>query len=740
MKKAIVFLKHQDYRHYIALSITLSFLLISFFCFPSAIIRILESIKDFGVSLAYYFCDLIFLENNPITVTVNEYSTVPVEVPFNLPETWEEFQALFSEYWILFFSLDNFLLYLSNVGNFFYWASYFTAAFLPIILILLILIKRNYEKENNRYNLDTKALVLWKRFSWSVKEPVLNWIRSFLGFLNERQKKRTGKVKYVRIWIPAWLLIWSFSFNFLTVCIEGLAWYLYFCASFDVRTVFRQIIKLVCDLFPMINFVPGFVWVIVGLFLFDRFRKKIGYRILIFLENCNRAFIKILSIVIIICGTMGKKKTTVLTDIGLSQEIMFRDEAFKKILENDLKFPNFPWINLEREIKRAFEYHQIYNLATVRQFIYKKRKRWTLNPTRSKLFDYDYKKYGLTYNNALYVENIFDVIETYSQLYFIYIIKSSLLIANYSVSVSNVLQDVGNFPLWNTDFFKKDSRLIDSYYRHSHIIDFDALRLGKLVLERNPLANSFDFGCVLVTEIGKERGNALELQEKKKKEDVANQKNDLFNSWLKMVRHSATVDYYPFVKVFTDDQRPESWGADARQLAQILHIQETESRRLAMPFFFVEEIIHDIFYEKFRDSYYNYRFNRSDNCLLMYAYHNFISWLHGYYVRTYNTFGYSRVRIGVEDGRQDGVVTEYDYFLCDKKIYSRRFSTDCFADFFMHKNLNSAYGINDLPEFQTEKASLPELARENSYFVQDLITGILQNQEIPLDNKEEKGK
>lgn len=71
---------------------------------------------------------------------------------------------------------------------------------------------------------------------------------------------------------------------------------------------------------------------------------------------------------------MGKKKTTLLTDIGLSQEIMFRDEAFKRILENDLKFPNFPWINLENELKLAFEFHQVYNLASVRRFVRKKRK------------------------------------------------------------------------------------------------------------------------------------------------------------------------------------------------------------------------------------------------------------------------------------------------------------------------------------------------------------------------------
>ncbi len=103
-------------------------------------------------------------------------------------------------------------------------------------------------------------------------------------------------------------------------------------------------------------------------------------------------------------------------------------------------------------------------------------------------------------------------------------------------------------------------------FRHAHILDFDVLRLGKKVMENNPKVGSFEFGVVAITEIGKERGNTLELKEVKRNTDDTNQKNDLFNSWLKMCRHSATVDNFPFIKVFTDEQRPESWGADARDL------------------------------------------------------------------------------------------------------------------------------------------------------------------------------
>ena len=118
-------------------------------------------------------------------------------------------------------------------------------------------------------------------------------------------------------------------------------------------------------------------------------------------------------------------------------------------------------------------------------------------------------------------------------------------------------------------------------------------------MENNPKAGSFEFGVVGITEIGKERGNNLELKEVKKGTDEANQKNDLFNSWLKMCRHSATVDNFPFIKVFTDEQRPESWGADARDLCDVIHIVSSGDTRLTLPLYTIEEMISEWAFNRF---------------------------------------------------------------------------------------------------------------------------------------------
>lgn len=65
----------------------------------------------------------------------------------------------------------------------------------------------------------------------------------------------------------------------------------------------------------------------------------------------------------------------------------------------------------------------------------------------------------------------------------------------------------------------------------------------------------------------------------------------------------------------------------------------------------------------------------------------------------------------------------------NKKIYSRRFSTDCFSDFFTEKASRSTVGINDLPEFATEKAAIGELRKENSYFIIELVKGFNKSEE-----------
>ena len=724
-----------DYRHIICILITLGFVALGIFRFFGCIGRIIESVRDCGLSIAYYFCEIFEIPHR-ITPTVNElpkipffdfpsqppdFPTVPAVPSVPIPDNWEKFKIKWSAYWRLWATKENFFGYLSAVGNVLYIFSKVIVIIISFILLVWLLLRRMLKTQNNDYDKDSKPLTIFKRITAHTYTPIKTWLIGFVGFIKEH------KNYYV-----TWLCLWALYFNAFAILIEFIAYYLYFVVSFDFLNLYRQVYKLFIDLSAAFTFIPLWAWGVVGLVALDKFRKNIAYGVMNHFERRNRGFINARPIVSMICGTMGKKKTTVLTDMALSQEALFRDKAFEKILENDLKFPNFPWINLENELKRAMEYHEVYNLATVRKFVVKKRLRWQKTQTRERLFNYDYERYGLEYDDKLKVVNVWEVIEIYAQLYFIYVIQSSLLISNYSVRVDGILSDSGNFPLWNADFFKSDSRLIDSYSRHAHILDFDSLRLGKKLIEDNPNANNFEFGIVLVTEIGKERGNNLELSDKKKKDETTNQKNDMFDSWIRMVRHSATVDNYPFVKVVTDEQRPENWGANGRELCEIIRIKESGETRLAMPFFSLAELLYGWLYNKFAGLYYEYRYNRGDNTLLMYLLKGLTAKMRDYYTGIYNRFGYCVATVDVESGTLDGKTEANKYYLMSKKIYSKRFSTDCFSDFFTVKALRSPVGINDLNEYATEKATFGELAMQNSYFVTDLLNG-LKNDEKKED-------
>ena len=479
-----------------------------------------------------------------------------------------------------------------------------------------------------------------------------------------------------------------------------------------------QVCKLFIDLQVIFRHFPWWSIVTVCWLLFNRWRKKIALNRLRHFEARNCGFINELPIVSMACGSMGKRKTTLITDMVLSQEVMFRQKALEILQNNDMKFPYFPWIAFEDELRRCMEHGTVYNLASVKTWVALKRSRFLRHGDANRqLYGYDMCRYGHTFDDALKVNRLFDVLETYAQAYFIYVIQSSLIVANYSIRTDNLMLDNGNFPLWLTDFFPKRRRECN---RHAHILDFDVLRLGRKVLENNPKAGSFEFGVVAITEIGKERGNNLELREIKKGADDTNQKNDLFNSWLKMCRHSATVDNFPFIKVFTDEQRPESWGADARDLADIINIASCGELRLALPFYTIEEMLSEWAFNRFMRLYEDFRFRRGDNTLLVHILKSITAWLWRRNLRIYNRFGYSILKIEKERGTMDGKTENKKYYLMNAKIYAKRFSTDCFSDYFNDLARRSHVGLMDYLEYATEKASVEELKAQNSYFINAL--------------------
>ena len=187
-----------------------------------------------------------------------------------------------------------------------------------------------------------------------------------------------------------------------------------------------------------------------------------------------------------------------------------------------------------------------------------------------------------------------------------------------------------------------------------------------------------------------------------------------------MCRHSATVDNFPFIKVFVDEQRPESWGADARDLCDILTIVNSGKQKLALPFYTIEEMLYDWAFTRFISLYYNFRHTRGDNTLLVHILKCIVSKICAHNERIYNRFGYSVLSIEKERGTQDSKPEKKRYFLANYKIYRERFTTDCFSDYFNDLAEKSGVGLMDYLSYKTVRASVEELKQQNSYFIRDL--------------------
>lgn len=691
-------------RFYITLTVGVfvTLAVLGVFVFNISYLRLFESFKDFGLSIAYYFVKLFDLPYN-ITPTVINYSHVIPDHP-SIPTTPTEAGISITSYFNVFFLADNFRSWGIATSKFITMA---LLIILPCVLLLVLLIRMIYGRCNTNHNRGTLPLRAFKCMSRIVYEPVHGFICGYIAFLRCHR------------WIwRVWVVIAILHLNLATILVEFFAFYFYFAISIDVGSIFPQVRKLFIDLTPFWKVFNIWGIIIVALWLFNRWGRNTALNRLRHYEARNCGFINELPIVTITCGSMGKKKTTMITDMTLSQEKMFRQRALEILQQSDLKFPYFPWIMLESELLACMEYHTVYNLATVKRWVHLKRDRFCAHGNvHWQLYGYDIEKYGDGYDNGLYIAELFDVLENYALAYFIYIIISSLIVSNYAIRTSNVKSDMGNLPLWLTDFFvQRDIRSS----RHSHILDFDILRLGRKVIEDNPNIGSFEFGVVTISEIGKERGNNLELREVKRSTDETNQKNDLFNSWLKMCRHSATVDNFPFIKVFTDEQRPESWGADARDLCDIIRIIESSEQGITLPFYTLQDMFSEWLFNRFIATYTDFRYRRGDNTLFIYLYKKFVAWVWNRNVRNYNRYGYWTLKVETERGTMDGKADKKKYYLMNAKIYSKRFSTDCFSDYFNDLASRSNVGLDDYLEYQTEKATVAELQSQNSYFINSL--------------------
>ena len=284
--------------------------------FWQSYVRFGEACRDFGLSAAYYVCELFGISYS-FTPTVTEYSNV-LQWGILSPADWDGFTASAKQYFSLLIDGENFAGYWATVGEVMLVAAKVIAILLPCVIVLILAIYRMYRQGNTKHNQDTKPLRIFKTIARWTYQPVKQAVLCYREYLSEHKG----------IWV-CWIILWVFHLNAASIILAFFAYYFYFVLSFDVGNLYVQVCKLFIDLQVIFRHFPWWSIVTVCWLLFNRWRKRIALNRLRHFEARNCGFINELPIVSMSCGSMGRKKTTLITDMVLSQEVMFRQKALE---------------------------------------------------------------------------------------------------------------------------------------------------------------------------------------------------------------------------------------------------------------------------------------------------------------------------------------------------------------------------------------------------------------------------
>ena len=733
MRKTVAFIRAKllrvlnvDIKHYIALFLVALSSGLGVVAYNVSYERFIQNIIDLARSCIFFVKKFFLLdEEYSVELLSPDITDLSRVIRIDIDKLIDKFDR-FCE---IIFTLDNFRDYVVFLLVALCFIELFVCVAIPFYLIACDIFDSVYLTKTDEESLyqDSKSLKFFKNKIENKLICVYNSCKSFVLFMFE-----------IKIYLRALIVIWLLNFNLASVLVFLLAIYVYYVTCLAFTKIGDTLLKGVVELFISFVRTPLIAYFIAAYIHIHSLLKANAYDVLEHHELCNRGFINEQPLGTLICASMGAGKTTMAVDMALSTSVMFKQKALEILIKHDMRFPGFNWLRFEDDLKQCYKNHlqrqkdiakngeslipvtnTIYNLASSKHWVLSKCQEFLAEPCPDKLWGYDFLRYKTTYNDDLTISDLFESLITYSKAYLIYITQCSLIFGNLPVREDWFTQD-GYLPLYIDDFFHSSPEFSAANSRFAKIFDYDFFRLGKSMVENNRNSNAFEFGVVVLTEIGKERKNSLENRENKKKDDKANQNNDLFNHSIKMIRHRATVDFYPFVRIITDEQRPESLGADCRDTFSVINIKSKSKLRVLYSGNLLDKLIYNFVWPRFKAFYKQIRNLRCDITLLVYLLKYVFHFLNNRYEKFENRFGYYELELELQNGNLEGERKQAKYYLSTKKIFSDRFTTDAYSDFFERMSLRSGRGIFDFIEYQDTRQTEDEMKLQNAYFYIDM--------------------
>lgn len=602
-------------------------------------------------------------------------------------------------YGLMFITGNTYSMFMSELMYILLRTATITLIVLPILFILKKLIYMFYFRQNNKHGKITMPLRVYLFATKITVLPTVNYIKGLI------QAFKDSKV------IKAILaIIWVLNLNILSIILPFIPFYLYFCITLDLVSVYNQI-KFTIFSLKYIGLLSLFIIIPIAILLIDKWRQKHAVNRLNTFEARNEELLKGRDISTYKHGTMGTRKTMTLTDEALTLSVMQtkKAEELKSLCRK--KFPNFNWLLFEFDIEAKIKDRTIINWATCRRYVADLELQQEMGLYN--LYGYDTKRYKTVHYDGVTVEPLFKVLDDYSRLHFLYICSGSFIISNYAIREDKQMYTLGNTVKWDCDFFKFDRDYKEASY-YSRILNFDILRMGKKLTDW--VGNdSLEFGVICITEDDKEQLNSVETQGDSTESPYPTPKNDGMSRTEKYIRHRATVMGHCFISILKDGQRVMSINADTRELATLELMLKPSKEKNTLPFFFFEKALYKISAKLFDNFDDEFCFKRGDEALVHYLIKQLNSFLCNFYYRRKNRYGYVIISKELEAGTLKGKPTIQKQYQCNAKIYSDRYNTATHESYFNDRARASGVGINDYKSYRSTTMTDEEFNAQNSY-------------------------
>lgn len=627
-----------------------------------------------------------------------------------LPINTQELVAKFQNFYSVFFKLENFINY--TYDFFFYLIVGILYVLLAIIFFILLttivscLVEVPVESE-----MRGKKTFAVKLFNKYIEQP-LKW---FYARLKELIKAFLSKWYYK----VSFLIIWLLNFNILAIIIEAVAWIFAFPVAPSAESLFYSIAKLILDVILTFLTSPTVVLLTIIAIIVISYLVKLAKQFLNDKLEFDKKYIRNSSPSIMISGPQGAGKSKLGAFIIRLIEIIFHEDLSDNLYQFQMEYTDFPFIMFEDEIREQKELGKIKGLTGVADFVNRKKEIYEATGDLSILYNYEGP---LQFNNGIRYVDIFEMLIEYGKSYYIYIDNNSLAVTAIPVRTDLYKEDIGNFPLWNHDVLNRTPDDYEIFSKYSKVLVYDAFRCGNFVNKNSKYAGAFEYGVVWEPEKDKERGNKVTNAKYDMNSDKANPLNDMFSFGQKIRRHASNINYKSFWRSVADLQRTNSLNLDEMDLYDHLQILKKNTERVAIPFYFLFEIIFSYFDKFFRSFIDTVRFYGTEFTFPAYILRKAFSVLFTFQIRILNKYGYSIYKLDRTDACQhDKKAREEKLYFLNALGHADIYKSDSLQPFFSELVRLAGVSLEDFPDYDSLYLEIKKMKEQGSYLGEALF-------------------